>query len=98
MKLAEQVLHICIVIPDEEPVSDPEATVEASKVDQVGKFWVVTAPSDVSELGDILFEIDVPGMMRQALGGLKDDRILGIYKDKSAAAAHANKLLDSIKG
>ena len=61
--------------------------------DQVGRFWVVTLPTDLSELNDILFETDLLGIMRQTLGGLKEEDIAGIYCDHDTALACACKLL-----
>lgn len=62
-------------------------------VDQIGRFWVVTIPTNISELNDILFETNIPGMMRQTLGGLKEEDIAGIYCDHDTALAYACKLL-----
>ena len=39
------------------------------------KFWVVTEPSGISELVDILFETTIDGLMFQMRGGLTLDEI-----------------------
>ena len=58
------------------------------------KFWVVTkCYSKKSELVDILFESSIPGMIRQHLGGLRFEDVLGIYSEKSKAEAHAKRVL-----
>lgn len=65
----------------------------SSVVDQIGKFWVVTKPTNVSVLQDILFEADISYMMNQALGGLKTHDIAGIFKSEQQAKQQAEKLL-----
>jgi hypothetical protein len=67
--------------------------------DYVGKFWVVTKPTEDSELIDILFFSDIGGMMLQAKGGLAREDIVGLYpkKDKDKAEKHAKDLLEKIK-
>lgn len=71
----------------------PKKTQRITMVNSVGKFWVVTSPTNVSTLGDILFQADVPYMMNQARGGLKESEILGIYEHKIEAERVAKKLL-----
>lgn len=65
--------------------------------DTVGKFWVVTMPSAESEIGDIVFQTDVMGMILQSRGGLKDTEIIGIFRDQGEAEALAEKLLAGIQ-
>lgn len=65
------------------------------KNDHVGKFWVVTKPSKVSTLIDIMFEADVAYMLLQAKGGLKAEDIEGLYKSKREATTVAEKLLNA---
>ena len=62
-------------------------------IDELGKFWVVTLPTEHSELEDIYFEADIFRMQLQFLGGLKKDEIVGIYKNHNKAKKHAEKLL-----
>jgi len=56
-------------------------------------FWVVTHPSEVSTVCDICFTCTHEGLMRQALGGLKEDEIVGIYADEGEARKAAAELL-----
>ena len=53
------------------------------------KFWVVTRPTAVSTLGDILFETDARGLILQALGGLKSEDVLLTTSDVNEAQALA---------
>jgi len=68
--------------------------------DHIGKFWVVTTPSKISELNDILFLASVGDMMVQTRGGLKEDNVVGLYpqKDAAKAKAHALDLIKRIQG
>lgn len=61
--------------------------------DEVGTFWVVTAPTKYSVIQDILFQTDICGMHLQYLGGLKDEEIVGFYKSKDKASKLANSML-----
>jgi hypothetical protein len=56
-------------------------------------FWVVTRPTENSELVDICFECGFAGLMRQVLGGLTEDEIVGVYADEEQAKEAAAKLL-----
>ena len=49
------------------------------------KFWVVTRPTPVSTIGDILFETDARGLILQALGGLKPEDVLLTTSDVNEA-------------
>ncbi len=57
------------------------------------KFWVVTKPSPVSGLEDILFPCDFERLMLQVRGGLQEDDIVGIYADEDEARLMARELL-----
>lgn len=70
---------------------------ESKRVDEIGKFWVVTKPTKNSELVDILFETDLFGFVLQMKGGLKEDEVLGFYKNKEKAKKMAEKILQRIK-
>ena len=72
--------------------------VDTNIIDKVGKFYVVTQPTPTSELIDCVFECTVTGMMRQALGGLKQEEIIAIYTKETEAKKHGQKMMDAIKG
>lgn len=84
-----------------EVIDEASEALYASKVraaigsgnDEIGKFWVVTAPTDNSTLKDILFESDVLAMANQFKGGLKEDEVLGLFKDEKRAKEFATRLL-----
>ena len=57
------------------------------------KFWVVTRPSEVSELVDILFPCTFERLLLQGRGGLTEDEIVGVYADEDEAKEAAAKLL-----
>jgi hypothetical protein len=57
------------------------------------KFWVVTRPSRVSELGDICFQCTFKRLMLQTRGGLHEHEIIGIFSDEAEAKRVARKLL-----
>ena len=57
------------------------------------RFWVVTRPSEVSELVDILFPCTFERLLLQGRGGLTEDEIVGIYADEDKAKEAAAKLL-----
>ncbi len=61
--------------------------------DELGSFWVVTMPTDLSTLGDVLFEANVAGMMLQALGGLRPDQIVGVSRSRENAEYVARQVL-----
>jgi hypothetical protein len=56
-------------------------------------FWVVTRPSEVSELVDILFPCTFERLLLQGRGGLTEDEIVGIYADETEAKEAATELL-----
>ena len=58
--------------------------------DDIGNFWVVIHPRQFSEIceddiGEIVFETDVLGMARQFRGGLNEEDVLLITKNKQKA-------------
>jgi hypothetical protein len=57
--------------------------------------WIVTKPSGISTLGDILFSVDGPGLHRQFLGGLDGSEIAGFFVDQVEAQTMAEELLGS---
>ena len=57
------------------------------------KFWVVTAPTNVSELRDICFECTFDSLMLQTMGGLRADDIVVISADAELAKKVAEKIL-----
>ena len=56
-------------------------------------FWVVTKPSAVSELEDILFACTFGRLLLQGRGGLAEDDIVGVYADEGKARQEATRLL-----
>ena len=62
--------------------------------DETGKFWVVTYPTENSELADIVFDADVFDFHLQIAGGLTGDEIEGLYNNKAKAMKVAKKLLE----
>jgi len=69
------------------------------KVEVIGmpkSFWMVTTPSEHSELLDIMFETDYVGIGLQFLGGLKPHEVVGVYAKKSQAEKVAKKLMGVI--
>lgn len=60
---------------------------------QIENFWVVTQPSENSELVDIVFQADWQSIVLQSLGGLKLHEIIAVYDDENEAVAHGKKLL-----
>lgn len=62
-------------------------------IDEVGDFWVVTKPSDVSELADILFNRTVPEIGLLFKGGLNAEDFLGVFTDEGRAREFAFKQL-----
>lgn len=58
-------------------------------IDEVGSFWVVTAPGETSELDDILFKRTVAQMSLQFNGDLDPRDMLGLFTDKARARTFA---------
>lgn len=61
-------------------------------------FWVVTRPTGVSTLGDIVFEADFARLMLQTRGGLLIDEVLGFFADEKKAKTEAERALQEQKG
>jgi hypothetical protein len=70
---------------------------ESRMVDEIGKFWVVTKPTKYSELVDIFFKTDLFGFVLQMKGGLKENEIVGVYKNEGKAKKEAERLLSEVK-
>lgn len=66
--------------------------------DEIGKIWVVTAPTESSEMLDIVFEVNIGSLMNQARGGLDPDDVLMLTKDQKKAEAYGKKLLGETRG
>ena len=64
---------------------------------RIEKFWVVTKPGLVSELGDICFETDAKGFALQFRGGLKEEDILALYTTHVEAEKVAERILAAAK-
>lgn len=78
----------------------PAPVVEEKTADKIDKFWVVTKPTNISTLADILFESHLSGqggMEYQFLGGLKGEDIVGVFSKYEEAKAVADTLLADIK-
>ncbi len=65
-------------------------------IDNIGKFWVVTKPTELSVIEDILFETDIKGLFNQVRGGLKEEDIKGLTKDKKIAELLATDILKAM--
>jgi hypothetical protein len=52
--------------------------------------WIVTKPTPISTMGDIVFYADLKVLGRQFLGGLKPEEIIGAY-DNQPEAEQAGK-------
>lgn len=62
---------------------------------RINKFWIVTLPNEVSELGDICFETDMVGLKLQFLGGLDPQEIAGVFTEQLEAEFSAQLLLNN---
>lgn len=56
-------------------------------------FWVVTKPTEESELSDICFLTDIYGLQKQFRGGLNADSIIAFYVAEQDAKLVAKELL-----
>jgi len=74
-----------------------EESKSAIQNDEVGKFWVVTKPTEFSEIGDIFYESNIADIALQFKGGLNLSDIMLITKSKSKAEKLAKELLDKRK-
>jgi len=66
---------------------------QATFVDEIGHFWVVTQPTKNSEFEDIFFRSSIPNLLLNFKGGLKIDEIVLITKSETKARTKANELL-----
>ena len=57
-------------------------------------FWIVTKATPVSTINDIAFLTDIPGLMKQARGGLDEDEIVLVTFDAQEANEAARAELD----
>jgi len=53
--------------------------------DQIGKFYVVTKATPESTLADVVFNCNILGMMNMVRGELKEEKIVGFYKNINEA-------------
>jgi len=64
---------------------------------KLDKFWVVTRPQPLSELGDVCFEIDAKGLALQYKGGLDPEDIHAVYTGRDEAEKEAGRILAAFK-
>lgn len=64
----------------------------------IKKLWVVTDPTPVSEIGDILFETDAAGLILQIRGGLAPKSHPALYLDRPTAEIDALARLAFVRG
>ena len=57
------------------------------------RFWIVTSPTPVSELGDCCFVCSFKQFALQIRGGLEVESIVGIFADEQLAKDTATRLL-----
>lgn len=60
---------------------------------KIEKLWIVTYPTPISELADIMFETDLDGLSLQFLGGLRAQDIAGMFTTQGEAEKEAKALL-----
>lgn len=79
----------------DESYESSKFTSKAFKInDKVGTFWVVTRPlSNSPTIDDIMFESDIIYLSNQIKGGLKEDEIVGFFKDKGEAQKIADNIM-----
>jgi len=63
------------------------------KTSRVDSIWIVTRPTQVSTLADIVFQTSVPLLANQFRGGLSADDIMGVYLNEQEARAVGASLL-----
>lgn len=68
------------------------------EIDEVGEFWVVTAPTAESELDDILFSRTVASIGVSYKGGLEPVEIIGLFTDAGRAREFAARKLAEATG
>ena len=61
------------------------------------KFWVVTDPTPISTMADILFETSLAGLDRQFRGGLGIDANPTLFTDRDEAEADARQRLGALR-
>jgi len=64
-------------------------------VDEIGKFWVVTKPSEVSHLQDIFWASSIFEFVHALKAGLKSEEVVGLFKDENQAKKTAQELLSA---
>lgn len=60
---------------------------------KITKFWMVTKATPVSEIDDIFGEYDLAGLRLQFLGGLRIDKVVGVWDNEAEARKEAEKQL-----
>lgn len=55
--------------------------------------WMVTKPTEYSELVDICFDIKVERIGYQFIGGLKPEEVVSIHTEEASAKREARALL-----
>ena len=58
------------------------------------RFWIVTNPTQDSELDDCCFDCSFKKFALQIRGGLEIEEIVGIFADEEDAKATASKLIE----
>ena len=66
------------------------------EIDEIGVFWVVTKPTKDSTIADCCFSSTINNMIIQKQGGLKQEEIIGFFKDKEHAEIKAKELISNI--
>jgi hypothetical protein len=81
------------ISPDQFSTSNSEFK-ETLKINQVGTFFCVMYPTEVSELIDIVMETDPFHFALQIRGGLEFERVYGFFTSEKDANDAANMLLN----
>ena len=66
------------------------------EIDEIGSFWVVTKPTKDSTIADCCFSSTINNMIIQKQGGLKQEEIVGFFKDKEDAETKTKELISNI--
>ncbi len=64
----------------------------------IDRLWVVTDPTPLSTIDDILFEADAAALVRQVKGGLSEESHPTLYLDRESAEADALARLALVRG
>lgn len=64
---------------------------------KIDRFYVVTKPTENSELGDVVFAASVANLELQFRGGLKADDIHAVYTMPEEAEAEGSRILAASK-